>query len=403
LRIRAFLNSIFFKVSLLFLFSLAVMFLIFDRNSGIIDSNLKNYAIPHLFNASREIIQKLATGGELEQILKKYNLEQIQKDDLILQEEQKESGEFYTVFILSGKGFYYLEILYLDEKFLFFDKKQSEIFENSKELGILIYLDILLLCAIFAIFLHLIFPLRRFLKSLKILGGGKLGERIKVRGSEEFRVLGREFNKMAQNLENLIEEKDNFIAYASHELKTPISKAKIALSLMDESRHKEMLAKSIENMDSITESFLLLEGLKSGMKLDKRKYKMSEIVFEIHAMLFDDKERVSLNMEEEFFIECDKGRLAIALKNLIDNAIKYSPDKQAEVKIDRGRISVENRGEALPKSLEEMISKFQRGEAKEGKSGYGVGLSIANAIFQAHDMQFAYDYKDGTSVFYVIF
>lgn len=88
---------------------------------------------------------------------------------------------------------------------------------------------------------------------------------------------------------------------------------------------------------------------------------------------------------------------ALALKNLLDNAIKYG-SKQPKVIVDQEKIVIKNQGDRLPLKLEEYNKPFNK-PYENSNDGLGLGLYIVNHIVQSHELKIEYNYKNAENIF----
>jgi len=105
---------------------------------------------------------------------------------------------------------------------------------------------------------------------------------------------------------------------------------------------------------------------------------------------------VSIDIKKDYILKVDFELFTLVVKNLLDNAIKYSIDKHVTVTIDTDHIDIKNRGEALPEPLDEYFKPFHT-----SKGGLGLGLYIVKSILDIHNMTLTYRYENGENIFTV--
>lgn len=98
-------------------------------------------------------------------------------------------------------------------------------------------------------------------------------------------------------------------------------------------------------------------------------------------------------------MDADLGYLSIALKNLIDNALKYSVQKPIYITAEDNKISVSGKGEELHKPLEFLCEAFTQGDNSRNQTGYGLGLSLVKRILDKHHFGLSYTHEDGFNIF----
>lgn len=198
--------------------------------------------------------------------------------------------------------------------------------------------------------------------------------------------------------------KKDFVSNVSHELKTPISVLKSAMETIEEEikdsnilKFVDMAKKRINQMDSLINDLLILARLESQEDLVNKKkyllYKQVEDIFEDLQHLTKDKSiKLINNVPKDFEVYADEQKLSIALKNIIENAIKYNVQNgivEVNAKTD-GKydiISVIDTGIGIPpESIPLVFERFYRVDKSRSRNigGTGLGLSIVKHITEAH-------------------
>jgi signal transduction histidine kinase len=199
-----------------------------------------------------------------------------------------------------------------------------------------------------------------------------------------------------------------FISAVSHEFRTPLtslrhlsemlSKGRVATEELRQKSY-DILASESERLQNLVESLLDFSRIEAGAfryqyELVHPVKLMDEIVTEFQEKAEAHGYRVELEYEDEYpFIRADKEALSLAIRNLLDNAIKYSPDCHTvwvEMSQERGRllIRVRDQGVGIPLSEQkEIFKRFVRGTGSRATNiqGTGIGLAMANHIVEAHD------------------
>lgn len=231
---------------------------------------------------------------------------------------------------------------------------------------------------------------------------------------DETDQLADQFNSMAEKLERsfnaLAQERDalrRFVADASHELRTPITSLKVANDLLltdignDPVTREEFLRQNdaqLKRLEWITSNLLDLSRLDAGIaSLNIAEHDASDIAVAAarpYARVADQK-GIALVMQPQvpappIVLRCDRARLEIALSNLIDNALKFTPSGgQVAVSVERDdghvRFAVRDTGIGVPVSDQlHIFERFYRGQNQDaGINGSGLGLAIVKSIAQA--------------------
>lgn len=253
-------------------------------------------------------------------------------------------------------------------------------------------------------------PLNKLALAANRMSSGDLTTRAQVTGNDETGQLAQQFNQMAERLQSSFAEIEaerdtlrRFIADASHELRTPITALKTFNELLrngaadDMDVRSEFLTESqsqIERLGWITRNLLDLSRLDSGfVNLDVAAHDAGEMLqaaagaFKQAALDRDITFNV-IQPEPPLAVNCDRARMEIALSNLIDNAIKYTPSGgRVTVGADAAgsiRLWVENSGAGIdPVDLPHIFERFYRGKGSNAR-GSGLGLALVKSVVQAH-------------------
>ncbi len=127
---------------------------------------------------------------------------------------------------------------------------------------------------------------------------------------------------------------------------------------------------------------------------------VDEIIEESLKLLLSNREKISIDASRDV-IETDPKLLSLALKNLIDNAMKYAEDGETKIVADSDSIAVISKGKSLEHPLEYYLEPFTQEEKRQ--RGFGLGLYIVNNIIERLKYRLNYYYKDGYNVFEIIF
>jgi len=243
-----------------------------------------------------------------------------------------------------------------------------------------------------------------------------------------FYTIDKEFSGFAGSVADITERKqqeilkNDFIAVASHELKTPITSIKAYTQLLaktyektDNEFLKNALVKmenQINKMTKLVSDFLKVSKIESGkFQLNLETFDLSELVQEISG----DIQMVSVNHKilvketGPVFVHADRERIAQVITNFLNNAVKYSPDnKYISVTIEQMKNSVtvsviDNGIGVRPDEHKKIFERFYRANANTNTafSGFGIGLYICAEIVRKHGGEIGVKSEEGKgSVFY---
>ncbi len=257
-------------------------------------------------------------------------------------------------------------------------------------------------------------PIRRLAHVAVQMGEGNLHARAPEAGPVELRHLAAELNRMAERLQAsftaLARERDalrRFIADASHQLRTPLTALRAFLELLqgpaaeDPEARAAFLAESQAQVDRlawITHNLLDLSRLEAGLiSLDLAPHALEDVLRAALSLFREGAARKGIALSLELPPEpiegiWDRWRLEIALANLLDNAVKFTPSGGritvgARQEGERVRIWVEDTGTGIdPEDLPHIFERFYRGRNAPAE-GSGLGLAIVRWIVEAHGGQ----------------
>ena len=215
---------------------------------------------------------------------------------------------------------------------------------------------------------------------------------------DEVTLLANEFKKSAQKLKNIKESRNIFIRNIMHELKTPITKGKFLLQLEKSDENIEKLKMVFNRLESLINEFATIEELISQNRvLEKKSYFLEDLLDNAKDILMIDDNCVK-NSYENIKLNVNFKLFSIAIKNLIDNAIKYSNDKKVEVLTQNEDILFVNSGKKLEGDFEKYLEPFY---SKSSNESFGLGLYIVFNILKANGYNLLYKYEDGKNIFIV--
>lgn len=241
-------------------------------------------------------------------------------------------------------------------------------------------------------------PLRRLRKKIRDFGAGEMQTSFQMRGEDEIAVISNELESTRQKIRNLIESRTLFMRNIMHELKTPIAKGRISAEMLENSKQKERFSRIFLRMESLINEFALVEEVSTGFTHAKsEEYRLIDLIDGAIDMAMVEEESVDQDVDPSLKMMADFNLFSTAIKNMIDNAMKYSPDKHVDISTYESEIWFESRGEKLKYSLSYYVQPFSKDE--NSRDSFGLGLYLVDAILHAHDMALAYEYLDGVNRF----
>ena len=395
--------SIFKKISLLFIISFILMAIIGSWIDNINSKRMENLIKEKYIKVIDEILRNIENEKVLNEIFQKNELK-IKKDfdsinSEILYQKKYDFGNV-TIIKESFEDEFIIEIKYFENKYIL--KTPDEENLNDKTiLNILISVDIFLLVLIFLYIFKLLSPLKIITKEITNFANGDLSSRININSKDEIGILANSFNKMATSLENSIKTREELLRDIGHELRTPIAKGKFAIEKIDDFSQKELLKKIFIDLETLTNELIELEKL-NLTKLNLSTFSAETLIIESLGKLYlEDESKIEIHINEDFKISGDLYYLSTALKNLIDNALKYATSYPIIIETNKNEISILNKGTKLSKELEYYLKPFTQELSQ--RDGFGLGLSIVKKIMDKHGFQVDYSYKNEFNSFIINF
>ena len=253
-------------------------------------------------------------------------------------------------------------------------------------------------------------PIKDLERGIRQIGGGNLECPIDPPKSTEFRQLAQGINDMAGEIKSMLEGKREMLLAISHELRSPITRARVNLALMPDSDMKQALMNDCKEMELLIEQILESERLnQKHVVLNKTQFDLVILIHEVIDQFFTGDDIHFKGTSQP--VMADRGRLTLLIKNLLDNAIKYSSDNapSPEVSIietdDSVVLKVKDHGEGMAtEELEKVTEAFYRIDRARARNtgGVGLGLYLCRLIVEAHGGEISFDSKPGKGTMVIV-
>ena len=272
---------------------------------------------------------------------------------------------------------------------------------------------IALLLALAILLLGAFFLIRRILRPVKWLnvgvqevGKGNLKHRVPEKGSDELKDLAKAFNDMTGRIGDMLQAKEQLLLDVSHELRSPITRMKVALEFLPDSQAKTSISADTSEMEKMITG--ILEGARMHHlhgRLNRQTVNLVELLEQILPGYANQPPGVraeQLPSTAECFV--DPEQVKTALKNILSNALKYSDSAGEPVVVTVKRqppyivVQVTDKGIGIPEEeLPYIFEPFYRVDKSRSKEtgGFGLGLSLCKTILEAHGGKIELESKPG--------
>lgn len=225
-------------------------------------------------------------------------------------------------------------------------------------------------------------PIDRIQKMAKEYGKGRLDERIPVEGKGQLADLTISINELADRVKSMLNAKRDLFLAIGHELKTPLARLRLQAEMME--GDNQGMIDDINEMTSIIDQLLEAERVSHHSELNTELVNVKELLEKF------EEESVEVKAEKMMHARIDPMRMELVIKNLVNNAKKYSGENNKitiELKPDAKQIWVTDQGPGVSEeNLGKLTEAFYRpdeGRCRE-QGGVGLGLYLVKNIVLAH-------------------
>jgi len=399
-------SSVFYTITFIFALALTSIFLAFlwlmdyDKQNYARELNAKYSTIARnqLFLMSGIINEKeyeRQTGDfKMPEITNEQQKEEILANATVLEEISADIG---SSAIMIYQNHHYLKVQHVDKILLLKDNDYQPYRYDIIKIIFLLVAIILLAAYVFVI--RKLKPLRKLKRQIAKFAAGEIDEVQNVSsGNDEISEVAEAFYDAVSQIKSLNASRKLFLRNIMHELKTPITKGRLVAEMIEKSKNQERLVSVFIKLENLINEFAAVEQVTSNIALNNTKIcRIDDIIDEALDIAMVDPGQVTISKLEDVNLNADFKLLAIAAKNMIDNALKYSPNKHVNITITRESIKFINEGERLSKELRHYVEPFTKGESAQ--KSFGLGLYIVENIIKAHKLTLRYEYKNGLNVF----
>ena len=261
-------------------------------------------------------------------------------------------------------------------------------------------------------------PIRELTQATHAVSEGDLSQQVPIRSNDELGELGKAFNKMSTELSRSVNARKQMTADIAHELRTPLS----LILGHAEAVHDGVLPPTRENFEIIREEATRLEHLVDDLRIlsladageltiNPQTIEPQRLLQEVAAIYQYQAQRKNITLDLDITsplsdIEVDPGRMTQVLTNILDNALRHTPEGgrivlSAKDTNDQVELTIEDSGPGLKaEDIDRIFNRFYRTDSSRQRDGAfpggsGLGLAIARSIVQAHSGQLSAESEAG--------
>lgn len=256
----------------------------------------------------------------------------------------------------------------------------------------------LIISTSFVLVLQKLRPLIRLRKKIALYGDGNMDISFKTKSYDEIGLVSNEIESTREYINNLLESRTLFLRNLMHELKTPIAKGTIATQMLDSQKQRDRFSSIFTRLENLVTEFALIEEVTSiDDKRNFKEYRLVDIIDGAVDISMVDRNSVTIDISCDTKIMANYRLYTTAIKNMIDNAMKYSNDSRIKILMLKGELSFESKGECLSHPLSYYIEPFTKDNPS--KNSFGLGLYLVDSILKAHGEVLAHEYENGVNRF----
>ena len=232
-------------------------------------------------------------------------------------------------------------------------------------------------------------PLSSFARAAESFSLNGAAAPLPERGPEEIRFVARALNRMRERITGLIDDRTKMLAAISHDLRTPITRMRLRAEFIEDEIYRSRMLDDLDQMRSMLES--VLSFLRNGSRLETMTLADVASTLQLVTDQFADIGRkVAYDGPAHAMATVQPDDLHRAVTNLVENAVRFGAEAVIRLRVsaDHLTIDVEDDGPGISDALKQnMLEPFVRGDEARNMdeaAGFGLGLSITNAIVLAH-------------------
>ena len=282
-------------------------------------------------------------------------------------------------------------------------------------IGLLVVLLLIMAAVVLtalAVLKRLLRPLRVLSDGVARLSAGQLDVVLPNGARDEFGMLTDAFNQMVRRVREMVRARDQLLLDVSHELRSPVTRMKVALELLPDGVQRTHMATDVDEMERMIAELLELERLRDGRGIKPVCQDLMPLLRDVAESFQNRPPGVRIvSTSREAHVDVDGEKVRTVLRNLLENAAKYSLSASRPVEVsvtqnsDTIMIRVTDDGVGIPEGdIERVFEPFFRVDRSRSKStgGYGLGLSICKRVMESHGGSIAVERQAGCGTSFVL-
>ena len=321
-----------------------------------------------------------------------WDISKIKADIEIGQDSYPEGSEFARYM-----NRIFFKVSYGDYTVVLVNPKMTQAVNPTFLLETILGISLLILLIAFLLVQRIISPIQTIQDGTTKIGSGELKHRISIKQKDELGILAKEINLLANNVEDMLEAKQRLNLGVSHELRSPLTRARVQIEMLEQSPKKDELLNEINAMETIISNLLNSEAINYGHK--KLDLKTFHIESKVKALIANAPylENIQTSITSDIKnteIEADEALIEVTLKNILENASRFSPSNSALIELTLEainsqsiRITIRDFGPGFnTDDLEKVTEPFFRTSQSRSRDsgGFGLGLYLCKQIVLAH-------------------
>jgi len=262
-------------------------------------------------------------------------------------------------------------------------------------IALLIFFIAFILSGLYLSIRYILRPIQWLSKGVQEVSKGNFDQQVPIWKMDQLGQLTTSFNNMINKIREMITARNQLLVDVSHEMRSPLTRVKVAMEFMPDSNNKKSIGEDITELEQMLTEILETERLKSTYQnLTLVKTDLVHIIRDIVQKYKDAKPGIELSgLSDSCLVNGDIERLKMCLRNVIENSLKFSTEnkKPVQISIETGEtdhiIKIQDYGQGIPESdLPYIFEPFYRVDKSRSKKtgGYGLGMSLCKKIIEVH-------------------